>query len=105
MDHVRELQRRILPSVKAVVIGGDFNTNKDQALFVSEQTLDGFASGFPDSTPLLQRITHPGKGAYPDATFDYIFAKGLAPTKCRTLKTSVSDHLPVTCDLKITDAR
>jgi hypothetical protein len=29
-----------MPTVKAVVIGGDFNTNRDEALFVSERTLD-----------------------------------------------------------------
>lgn len=110
MDHVRDLQHRLLPSVAAVVIGGDFNTNKDQPLFVSEKTLDllsssGFTNGFAESTPLIRRITHPGKGKYPDATFDYIFAKGLVSMGCRTLQTSVSDHFPVTCDFSVSSVR
>lgn len=105
MDHVHELHS-ILPSVKGVVIGGDFNTNRDQSLFVSEQTLDllsssGFANGFSASTPLLKRITHAGQGKYPDATFDYIFSKGVQRTGCRISQTSVSDHFPVTCDLQL----
>ena len=37
ISHVVDVQRRLMPSVKAVVIGGDFNTNRDQALFVSEK--------------------------------------------------------------------
>jgi hypothetical protein len=38
-----------MPSVSAIILGGDFNTNKDQPLFISERTLDviqeaGFAN-------------------------------------------------------------
>jgi hypothetical protein len=29
-----------MPSIKGVVIGGDFNTNHDQAMFAAEKTLD-----------------------------------------------------------------
>jgi endonuclease/exonuclease/phosphatase family metal-dependent hydrolase len=108
MDHVRELQRRVLPAVKAVIVGGDFNTNRDQPLFVSERTLDllassGFKNAFPDSTPLVQRITHPANEGYPNATFDYIFSKGLQPSGCRILETSLSDHRPVTCSFVTSD--
>ena len=106
MNHVRDLQSRMVPSVKAVVIGGDFNTNRDQPLFVSEKTHDlltsaGFKNGFPDSMPLTERITHPGKGSYPDSTFDCIFTKGARPVKCRITQSALSDHHPVTCDLEI----
>ncbi len=105
MDHVRGLHS-MLPLVKGIVIGGDLNTNKDQSMFVSEQTLDllsssGFKNCFSVSAPLAERITHPGHGKYPDATFDYIFSRGLERSGCRISQTSVSDHFPVTCDLQI----
>jgi hypothetical protein len=63
------------------VIGGDFNTNHDQAMFAKERTLDaladaGYRNGF-EGLPLAQRVTHPGTHGFPDATFDFIFAKGL----------------------------
>ncbi len=38
MRHVSDIQERTMPSVTRVVVGGDFNTNKDQSLFVSEKT-------------------------------------------------------------------
>ena len=105
MDHVRGLHN-LLPLVKGIVIGGDLNTNKDQSLFVSEQTLDllsssGFKNCFSVSTPLADRITHPGHGKYPDATFDYIFSRGVERSGCRISQTSVSDHFPVTCDFQV----
>jgi endonuclease/exonuclease/phosphatase family metal-dependent hydrolase len=107
ISHVVDVQRRLMPSVKAVVVGGDFNTNRDQPLFLSEKTLDclsqtGFKSAFSESLPLAQRITHPGKGKYPDATFDYLFLKGLEPVAApKITPVSVSDHRPVTCEIKI----
>ena len=104
-DHINEVQSRMMPTVRAVIVGGDFNTNKDQPLFVSERTLDvmtsaGFVSVFGD-TPVAQRITHPGGGRYPDATFDYIFLKSAKPlTMPRLTHSSLSDHLSVTCDVE-----
>ena len=36
-----------MPTIKGVVIGGDFNTNHDQAMFAAERTLDSLAdSGY-----------------------------------------------------------
>ena len=107
MSHVVDVQNRLMPSVKAIVIGGDFNTNRDQALFVSEKTLDtlslaGFKNTFPPMIAFADRVTHPGKGKYPDATFDYLFLKGLEPvTSPKVTPVSVSDHRPVTCEIKI----
>ncbi|MGI8957339.1 MAG: endonuclease/exonuclease/phosphatase family protein [Chthoniobacterales bacterium] len=108
MKHVQDLQGRVLPSIKAVVVGGDFNTNGDQSTFVSEKTLDslssaGFRTAFPVFPPLEQRITHPGDGQYPDATFDYLFFKGAKPTDYKIVQTGVSDHLPLTCNFMIGD--
>jgi endonuclease/exonuclease/phosphatase family metal-dependent hydrolase len=106
MEHVHELRDRVMPSVSAVVVGGDFNTNRDQPDFVSERTLDSlpkmeFVSAFPAITPLAKRVTHPGEGRYPDATFDYIFSKDARPTGYQIGQTFVSDHLPLTGTITI----
>ena len=61
----------IIPSIKAVVIGGDFNTNHDQAMFAAGRTLA-------------------------DATFDFIFARGLTMFQPTIIRTNASDHWPVT---------
>jgi endonuclease/exonuclease/phosphatase (EEP) superfamily protein YafD len=95
-----------MPSVSAIVLGGDFNTNKDQPLFISERTLDviqetGFANVY-ERLPLPTRVTHPGKGRYPDATFDYLFSKNLNQVgKPTMIESAISDHRPVTCDFEI----
>jgi hypothetical protein len=70
-----------MPTIKGVVIGGDFNTNHDQEMFASERTLDSlvdarYRNGF-EGLALSERVTHPGTHGIPDATFDFIFAKGL----------------------------
>jgi hypothetical protein len=41
-----------MPTIKGIVIGGDFNTNHDQEMFAAERTLDslaaaGYQNGFP----------------------------------------------------------
>jgi endonuclease/exonuclease/phosphatase family metal-dependent hydrolase len=93
-----------LPTIKGVVIGGDFNTNHDQAMFATERTLDtltgaAYGSVF-EEIPFPQRITHPGGHGYPDATFDYLFGKNVRIGKPIITQTRVSDHLPVTCNVK-----
>lgn len=100
--HANEMQKKFT-GLKAVLVGGDFNTNPDQNLFVSEKTISTFErSGFRCdylAWPLAERITHPGKGKYPDATFDYLFAKGMRPNaKAEITTTTVSDHRPVTVE-------
>ena len=102
LAHYNELPKVLGQDFEAVIVAGDFNTNKDQMDFASEKTLqtfedNGFTSGF-ENIPLSERVTHPSKGRYPDATFDYIFVKGskLEPLKSSILKSQVSDHLPVT---------
>lgn len=96
------------PGIKCVIVAGDLNTNSDNPLFVSERTLDTLrAEGYVDAlrnAPRTQRITWPAKGAYEDATFDYIFYKGAAATgRTVVLHTdpTVSDHRPVLCDIQI----
>jgi len=100
LTHIRDVIGAKMPTIKAVVIGGDFNTNHDQAMFAAERTLDsladaGYQNGF-EGLPLAQRVTHPGTHGFPDATFDFIFAKGLAGSQPTITQTSTSDHWPVT---------
>ena len=88
-----------------VIVAGDFNTNPDQEAFAREKTLQAFVSaGFTNpvgALPYAARITHPGKGKYPDATFDYIFAKRLkAIGPPEILKARASDHFPVTVEFR-----
>ncbi len=110
VDHVREMQTRVMPSISQVVIAGDFNTNKDQSLFVSERTLDVISdAGFRDVLapfPLASRITHPGTHGYPDATFDYIFVKGARRFSPPNISGSeISDHRSLTCDIDLAAAQ
>lgn len=106
VDHAAAIQSRIMPSVKNWIVAGDFNTNKDQSLFVSEQTIDTFFSaGFANSfgnLSLARRITHPGKGKYPDATFDYILLRKAIVLSIPIISASeISDHRSVTCDVRL----
>jgi len=94
-----------IPTIKGIVIGGDFNTNRDQAMFAVERTLDSLAdaeyqNGF-EGLPLSERVTHPGTHGFPDATFDYVFAKGLTASQPTATRTNASDHWPVTRDFRL----
>jgi hypothetical protein len=69
-----------MPTVKGVVIGDDFNTNHDQAMFAAERALGslanaGYQNGF-EGLALSDRVIHPGSHGFPDATFDFIFCDG-----------------------------
>jgi endonuclease/exonuclease/phosphatase family metal-dependent hydrolase len=104
LAHVREVIGTTIPSIQGVVIGGDFNTNHDQAMFAAEKTLDTLGTGALrsvfDAIPFEQRITHPGSHGFPDATFDYLFGKNVRMGKATITPTHVSDHLPVTCNVE-----
>lgn len=98
--------RKDYPKLMSFVVGGDFNTNRDQDLFVSERTLAIFeqASFFDPSRklPLSSRVTHPGSGKYPDATFDYLLTNGLKQKgEIQILPATTSDHRPVTVELEL----
>jgi endonuclease/exonuclease/phosphatase family metal-dependent hydrolase len=105
VDHVRNVIEPKMPMIKGVVIGGDFNTNTDQAMFATEKTLQTLTeAGFENifrSNELLNRITHPANHGYPDATFDYLFGRNVRLGPPNITRTPVSDHFPVTCDLII----
>ena len=99
-----EIARR-MPTIRTVIVGGDFNTNLDQEEFAAEKTIPILtAAGFRncmEGLPLVQRVTHPGEGRYPDATFDYLFAKNAVPGPPKIVQTPASDHMPVTVDFTI----
>ena len=104
LTHIHDMIGMAIPSIKGWIIGGDFNTNHDQAMFQAEKTLDSltdatFRSVF-EGIPFTQRITHPGSHGYPDATFDYFFGKNLKIGKPIITRTNASDHLPVTCEVE-----
>ena len=72
----------------------------DQAMFAAEKTLDsladaGYQNGF-EGLALSERVTHPANHGFPDATFDFIFAKGLMASQPTISRTNASDHWPVT---------
>jgi endonuclease/exonuclease/phosphatase (EEP) superfamily protein YafD len=52
-------------------------------------------TGF-EGLPLSERVTHPGSHGFPDATFDFIFAKGLTALQPMVTRTNAADHWPVT---------
>lgn len=103
MGHAKEMEKTF-PGLMGLVVGGDFNTSPDQTEFAREKTLGTFgAGGFLNSfgeLPLPKRVTHPGSGRYPDATFDYLWLKGLKPVSAPEItRSSLSDHSPVTVEL------
>ena len=105
LAHIHDVIETVIPSIKGLIIGGDFNTNHDQAIFAAEKTLDTLTSAAYQSVfkgiPFEQRITHPGSHGFPDATFDYLFGKNVRIENPVITLTNVSDHLPVTCDVII----
>jgi endonuclease/exonuclease/phosphatase family metal-dependent hydrolase len=105
LTHVQDVIGTTMPTIKGVVIGGDFNTNHDEAMFAEERTLDAFANtGYENGFKgllLAQRVTHPGTHGFPDATFDFIFAKGLTGSQPAIIHTNASDHWPVTRSFRL----
>jgi endonuclease/exonuclease/phosphatase family metal-dependent hydrolase len=105
LTHVRDVIGTTMPTIKGVVIGGDFNTNHDQEMFAAEKTLDsligaGYESGF-EKLPLEWRVTHPANHGFPDATFDFMLAKGLTALQSTIMQTNASDHWPVTREFRL----
>jgi endonuclease/exonuclease/phosphatase family metal-dependent hydrolase len=105
MTHVRDFIGAKIPAINRFIIGGDFNTNHDQAMFAAEKTLETLGTGALRSVfeaiPFEQRITHLGTHGFPDATFDYFFGKNVQMGKAMITQSKASDHLPVTCDVTI----
>jgi endonuclease/exonuclease/phosphatase (EEP) superfamily protein YafD len=92
--------------VKRFLVAGDFNTDDGNSELAGEQTLETFAKGgLKDSTeglPRSERITHPKRGHYKDAVFDYVLYCGLKPKgKPRTVRSNVSDHWPLVVEFEV----
>ena len=69
-------------------------------MFAAERTLNsladaGYQNGF-EKLLLPERVTHLGTHGFPDATFDYLFAKRLTAMQLSITPTTASDHWPVT---------
>jgi endonuclease/exonuclease/phosphatase family metal-dependent hydrolase len=105
LTHIRDVIGTTIPTIRGIVIGGDFNTNHDQAMFAAERTLDsltsaGYQNGF-EGLPLSERVTHPGNHGFPDATFDFIFVKNRTALQPTITRTNASDHWPVTRNFRL----
>src|SRR5437773_11763735 len=88
-----------MPTIKRIMIGGDFNTNHDQMMFAAKRTLDslaeaGYHNGFED-LPFSERVTHPGTHGFLDATFDFLFAKRVMESQRTIIPTAASVNRPV----------
>lgn len=97
MRHLENTENSLRERFEIVVVAGDFNTNLDD--FPDEATLTelagaGFTSGF-EAVPRPERITRPGQGRHPDATFDYIYVRGVKAYAPMIVPALISDHFPV----------
>lgn len=110
LSQIEKLDNQQPGAYGAFVIAGNFNTCRDQAALVSERTVgllheSGFRSGF-EQVPLVARVTCPGRGRYPDATFDYIWSRDAVLDRPPLITAAaLSDHHPVTCELRIEPRR
>ena len=90
----------------AVVVAGDFNTDPTDPQFAGENTFDVLTqAGFQwawQNTPREKRVTHPGRGRYPDATFDSFLTKGAKVLSSEVRNgISASDHNPVVLKISL----
>jgi endonuclease/exonuclease/phosphatase family metal-dependent hydrolase len=100
--------RRAVPTPDAIIIGGDFNTDDPDTpagQAAAERTFNmlraqKFSWAF-DGVRHENRITCPGKGRYPDASFDHFFTRGLNRPLARVVPATASDHRPVVMDIAI----
>jgi hypothetical protein len=97
--HASEMERLYSKGSKVVtVIAGDFNTDPTDPRFALETTFALLREKFAwawENMPLVERITLPANGQYPDASFDGFFVRGVKDFSCRPIPMrGVSDHLP-----------
>ena len=113
-DSARQLLKHVGEMLKlygergkcAVMICGDLNTHADGGEFAKERTISalqaaGFRSGF-EGVLAPERVTHPAKGKYGDACFDYIFTLGMGEQRAVVKGyPGVSDHQPVVMEVDL----
>ena len=109
LAHARLMQAAYAPlGESTVVFGGDFNTSLDDPRFGREQTLhEILRAGFTWALAILgplERISMPGHGRYPPATFDHIFFSGkdvrVAAAAAGQTGKECSDHRSVSAVLE-----
>ncbi len=114
LAHVGEMEKAYGRMGKvSVVIGGDFNTSRDDAKFHDEETLEMFRkAGFKwawEGVPFKDRVSMPSSPShdpkfppFPAACFDHVFTKGVRVTAARVaaIEDNPSDHRPVEVDLE-----
>ena len=95
--------------VFGAIIGGDFNTNKDNPEWQDEKTIPILEqAGFYNTwslIPLEDRSTWKGSGRFLPTTFDWILVRGLGQPAARMWRTmeDVSDHEPVILKVDVPD--
>jgi endonuclease/exonuclease/phosphatase family metal-dependent hydrolase len=106
LAHAAEMERLYSKGTKVVtVIAGDFNTDPTDPRFAAETTFSLLREKFAwawENIPLAERVTLPGKGGYPDASFDAFLLRGARVLSCRVVPVQeVSDHFPSVLTLAI----
>ena len=93
--------------ILGVIVGGDFNTNRDESKWRGEKTIStlekaGFWNTWRD-VAAPNRLTWKGNGFFAPTTFDYILVNGLGRPTASLWKASedVSDHEPVVLKIEI----
>jgi endonuclease/exonuclease/phosphatase family metal-dependent hydrolase len=114
LAHVGEMEKAYASLGKvSVVIGGDFNTSREDPKFREEETLEMFRKAgykwawegvsFKDRISLPASPPHdPKLPPFPAACFDHVFAKGVKVSAARVaaLPDNPSDHRPVEVELE-----
>ncbi|MGI8438158.1 MAG: endonuclease/exonuclease/phosphatase family protein, partial [Chthoniobacterales bacterium] len=95
----------------AWIVGGDFNTDPEDARFQKEKTVALLrARGFQwcwQTTASDRRVTMPPDKRFPAASFDHIFFRGLHLERAEVASTSTasSDHRAVRADFTLPESR
>ena len=100
LDHIARTEKDSGILNPPILVCGDFNTDSVNPNVPSERTFKMLSSkGFFwtfEGIPKGNRITCPGKGRYPPASFDHIFCRGLnRPVATPLSQFKGSDHFPV----------
>ncbi|MEI8309383.1 MAG: hypothetical protein WCH98_01370 [Verrucomicrobiota bacterium] len=114
LAHIGEMEKAYGKMGKVgVIIGGDFNTSRDDAKFHDEETLELFRkAGFKwvwDGVPHKDRVTMPASPShdpkfppFPAACFDHAFTKGVkvSSASVAAIEDNPCDHRPVQVNLE-----
>ena len=89
------------PLMRPTIVAGDFNADKWDENFAAESIFSLFENARFDNVmealPPARRITHPGRGKWRNATFDYVMVRGLKVREPGVVLSAdgLSDHNPV----------